>query len=935
MPTPVFFTRSHRPARPLLFYPALTLAYVLSGKLGLLLAVPPGYATAIFPPAGIAVAAMLVGGWASLPGTFFGSFLLNLWVGGGVSESVGAAVLAAFVIAAGSAAQAAIAGEALRRAIGYPMRLDHGRELARLLLLVPICCLTSATLSLAGLAMLGVIRPEDLAGSWITWWIGDTLGVLVLLPLVLVIAGEPRSLWRSRGLSVALPMVLFFALFVAIFVLVSRWEHDAALLEFRMLSQQLVDRLRTGLDEQDVFLLQLQRSFSGPAALSRADFRSLVEDFRRRFPTVQAIEWAPRVERAERVRFEAAQQAELPGFAIREIGPAGAPRVAGERPQYYPVTYVEPYAGNQKAVGFDLASSPDRAAAAARAEASRTVAATPPIRLVQETGKEPGVLLLRAVRTGPNGPGLVLVVLRMGTFMRGLLASERSQLDARLVDVARHAILYNPAWRGSGGADFAREVDFGGRRFMLRTAPTAAYVARHRMWQSWAVLVTGVFSTGLLGALLLLGTGYARRIETVVDERTRDLETVNSRLQQEIRERRQAEAALRQAQRMEAIGQLTGGIAHDFNNLLMVVSGNAALLAQSAPDEAARRRAAAIAAASERGERLTRQLLAFSRRQTLRPEAIDLTQRMREIGEMLARSLREDIAVNLDLPDSLWPVVADPAEFELALLNIGVNARDAMPEGGRFRVTARNVSFAAGEAEEDGLVGDFVELTLSDSGVGMEPEVKAHAFEPFFTTKEIGAGSGLGLSQVYGFARQSGGGATIASGPGEGTAIRLFLPRASATPEAAPTAVARASEAPAPAPARALLVEDDPEVAEVTVELLRDLGYEAVTAANGRAALELLQRDPAVAIVLSDIVMPGGTSGVDLARHLRQHRPELPVVLLTGHSRSAAQLVAEGFVLLEKPYRRDDLAAVIRAAAEARRGAPAAVSESPASETGA
>ena len=915
----------------LLAYPLVTVAYAISGKLGLLLAVPPGYATAIFPPAGIAVAAMLIGGWATLPWTFLGSFLLNLWVGGGGDAALGSAALAALVIALGSVAQAAIGGAALRRAIGYPVRLDHGRELLRFLLLTPFYCLTSASLSLAGLAGLGAVVWGDIPGSWVTWWIGDTLGVLLLLPIVLVVAGEPRALWRSRAYSVALPMLLFFALFVAIFALVSRWERDASLLEFRVLSQQLIDRFRTGLDEQDVFLQQVQQSFSGPAALNRTDFGNLVRDFRRRFPLVQAIEWAPRVAAAERSRFEAAQQAAVPGFTIRELDPSGVPLVAAARAAYYPVTYVEPYGGNEKAVGFDLASNSDRAAAIARAEASRAVAATAPIRLVQETGDEPGMLLLRAVGGGPNGPGLVLVVLRMGSFMRGLLAAIGAGLEVRLVDAASRETLYGAASPRPADAVFARTVDFGGRSFLLRTTPTAAYAARHEMWQGWACLVAGVFSTGLLGALLLLGTGYARRIEMVVEERTRDLGTANFRLQRESRERLQAEAALRQAQRMEAIGQLTGGIAHDFNNLLMVVGGNAALLEEKAADDTVRRRATAILAASERGERLTRQLLAFSRRQMLRPEPIDLRERMREIGEMLARSLREDIVVSFDLPEDLWPVVADPAEFELALLNIGVNARDAMPEGGRFEVTARNLSVGPGEVEEEGLAGDFVELTLRDSGLGMASDVLAHAFEPYFTTKQIGLGSGLGLSQVYGFARQSGGSASLASAPGEGTAVRLLLPRSNRPPSAA--AAPRDRVAAAAAPSRVLLVEDDPEVALVTVELLHELGCEAVTAADGHAALDVLARDPQVALVLSDIVMPGGTSGIDLARQLREERPDLPVVLSTGHSQSAAQLVAEGFALLEKPYRRDELAAVLRAAAEGR---PAGASaQPPASNAGA
>jgi two-component system NtrC family sensor kinase len=229
---------------------------------------------------------------------------------------------------------------------------------------------------------------------------------------------------------------------------------------------------------------------------------------------------------------------------------------------------------------------------------------------------------------------------------------------------------------------------------------------------------------------------------------------------------------------MEAIGQLTGGVAHDFNNLLTVVSGSAELLSGTSTDETVRRHASAILRAAERGERLTRQLLAFSRRQLLRPETVDLRTRTREIAEMLSRSLREDIEVSVEMPDALWAVTVDLAEFELALLNIGVNARDAMPKGGRLRVAARNIAFSADDPDGEGLTGDFVAVTVSDTGTGMRPEVLARAFEPYFTTKEVGLGSGLGLSQVYGFAKQSGGGAAIESTVGRGTSITLFLPRA-------------------------------------------------------------------------------------------------------------------------------------------------------------
>ncbi|HJU19652.1 MAG TPA: CHASE domain-containing protein [Stellaceae bacterium] len=899
-------------ARYLLAGVSLTVAYAVAGKLGLLLAIPPGYASPVFPAAGIAVAAMLIGGAATLPWTFLGALLPNLWAGAGQLDRAGLA--AAAITAAGSMAQGAVGGWALRRAVGYPAALDNGRDLTRFLLLCPVCCLTGATLSLGGLAALGAVVPADLPANWLTWWVGDTIGVLVVLPLMMVMLGEPRPLWRRRALPVALPMALFFALFVAIFVRVSTWESDQSLFEFRLLSQHIVDKVHSGLNEQELFLDQLASSFAGHTPLSHADFHGLVQILLRRFPMIQAVEWAPRIALSQRQSFEAAQQSDRPGFEICERGKTGRLRRAGTRPWYYPVSYVEPLRGNTEAVGFDLASDRDRGAAIAMTVAGGA-AATAPIRLVQEHGQQRGMLLMVAVPGGANGAGVVLVVLRMGTFMDGLLAPAEATLAVRLVDADRNEVLYDGFPPGNA-ADFVRVFSFGGRRYRVETVPTPAYLARQHRWQSWSVLVVGVCSTGLLGALLMLATGYTRRIEITVEERTRDLQKVNRQLQTEMRERQQAEAALRQAQKLEAMGHLTGGIAHDFNNLLTVVMGNATLLHDRAADEPARRRAAAILAIVERGERLIRQLLAFSRRRTLRPEPVALQGRVNEIAEWLARSLREDIEVTIDVPEELWPVSVDPGEFELALLNIAVNARDAMPNGGAFRLEARNIRCGGGAAS-GGLVGEFVALTLSDTGTGMPAEVMAHAFDPYFTTKETGLGSGLGLSQVYGFASQSGGTAMIASRLGRGTAVTLLLPRAAG----APTLSTAAPEDPlsAPASARILVVEDDREVAEATRELLRDMGFATHWARNGEEALAHLKAGPPVDLVLSDVVMPGGVSGLDLARTLRERRPGLPVVLGTGYSRYAAQVVEEGFALIEKPYRRAALAASLRAALERAR----------------
>jgi len=456
--------------------------------------------------------------------------------------------------------------------------------------------------------------------------------------------------------------------------------------------------------------------------------------------------------------------------------------------------------------------------------------------------------------------------------------------------------------------------------FLLPTALPMAllFFARGSTTDSALAAMIVVF----VAALSLAGRHYSQtftealRLRFDLKEANLRLTEANLRLQAEMAEHRATEAALRQAQKLEAIGHLTGGVAHDFNNLLTVVAGNAKLLSDHAADEPTRRRAGAILSVADRGERLVRQLLSFSRRRTLRPEAVALQGRTAEIEELLHRSLSEDVAVTVDLPADLWPVTVDPAEFELALLNIAVNARNAMPNGGGFRLAARNVR-CAGETASVGLVGEFVAITLADTGTGMPAEVMAQAFEPYFTTKPSGLGSGLGLSQVYGFARQSGGGAVLDSAPGEGAAITLFLPRADAAPAMA-AEVAAQPASPAFGSARILLVEDDPTVAEATQDLLHSMGFNTRWAGDGPAALAVVENDPKLALVLSDIVMPGGVSGLDLARMLRDRRPELPVILTTGYSSHASQVVSEGFALMEKPYRRDLLAASLRSALENR-----------------
>jgi len=384
------------------------------------------------------------------------------------------------------------------------------------------------------------------------------------------------------------------------------------------------------------------------------------------------------------------------------------------------------------------------------------------------------------------------------------------------------------------------------------------------------------------------------------------------RLHDEAERREAAEDALRQGQRLEAIGQLTGGVAHDFNNLLMIVSGTVQRLRRHLTDDTQKQLLDTITNATQRGESLTRQLLAFSRRQMLQPGVIDLAERLPEIKDMLSRSLRGDIDIRLGIPRRPCAVKVDPSELELALLNLAVNARDAMPSGGTLTITAKPVSLR-GKPAEEGLNGEFVALRIADTGTGIPPDVLPHVFEPFFTTKEVGKGTGLGLSQVYGFARQSGGAATITTSR-RGTAVTLLLPRtweaaAQPGPQAAAAGVA-------PRAGTVLLVEDNAEVAEVGQAYLEQLGYQVVHAARGQAGLDLIEREDNIDVVFSDILMPGGMNGVDMAHIVRRRFPGIAVLLTTGYSSSAQDAVRQGFEVLQKPY---DLAALQRALREARR----------------
>ena len=528
--------------------------------------------------------------------------------------------------------------------------------------------------------------------------------------------------------------------------------------------------------------------------------------------------------------------------------------------------------------------------------------------------------------TGLNGSLLFLLALSIGTSVASLLLSaviagyrDRQEGAKRhfqifVESVSDYAIfVLDPSGHVASWNGTAQEIigyaseEVVGKHFSLlyrpderragvpiRALEMTIQKGRHEV-EGWRIRKNGTpfFVTGVLTAIRDDNAnliGFASVLRDATEGRDTQEKLVEAREQ------------LATSQKMEAIGKLTGGIAHDFNNLLMIIGGNAQIFKRLL-DPKLPRAIEAIQIAAKRGESLTRQLLTFSRRQHLSPTVVDLNASIRNIRPMIESSLRGNIVYNEKIGPTLWPVKVDLAELELAIVNIAVNARDAMSNGGVFTVSADNVR-ANNDVDQNRRSADFVAIEFSDSGAGIPPDLLSKIFDPFFTTKEVGKGTGLGLSQVYGFAHQAGGTVRADSKVGVGTAITIYLPAyAGAKVDAPETSKREARHSQRP---MVLIVDDSAEVAEVTSVLFEQLGYETIYRDSAEAALNLLGNGTKIDLVFSDIVMPGTIDGVGLASEVRSLYPHLPVVLTTGYS-DAAQAVPPNLPILRKPFDTDAL----------------------------
>ncbi len=918
----------------------VAVAYFLLAKLGLQLASINPSASPIWPPTGLALAAVLLGGLRILPAVFAGAFAANATTAGTLETSA--------LIALGNTLEAVAGGLLIARWSGGAETFTSAARVAKFAV-VSVCFATliSPSIGVTTLCAAGFANWQNFGPVWVTWWLGDAAGALVVTPVIVEWARgwrgfDMRDRWAAAAVLVFAVAVGFIAFspilptsgytsplgFLAIMPLVwaALWRNprDTATVALILTGFAIWETLRhagpfgqLGLNESFLLLLTFMISVSVPILALSADVTM------RRYTEEQLRRSQSELDARVNERTAALADANIQLTEAQRIANLGSwswdiveNRVTWSE-QLCDIYGIAAQAAPNNVEGFlDFVHPADRAVVQESVSAAlehgtdfmheeRIVRPDGEIRHLQSVGE---------VVRDDNGAAIRLLGICLDLTARkkaeeALRNSEQSyqfllkgvrDYAIYMLDAAGNVRSWNESAERLKGYS-AEEII--GRHFGIFLP-----VEERNSGLAEQVLSAATENGKFEGQTYVVRRDGSRFFANVILDAIRDEEdrlVGFAKLVRDITAQHEAQVTLdetreqlAQSQKMEALGQLTGGIAHDFNNLLMIVSGYSQILERRLTEAKDTRAVEAIRAAASRGERLTRQLLTFSRRQQLSPVTVDLRARIDVVRDMLAPSLRGNIDFICDVADDIWPVETDLGELELALVNLAVNARDAMPEGGTLTLSARNVVLQPGSAAGK-LAGDFVALAIIDTGTGMPPDVVARVFEPFFTTKPVGKGTGLGLSQVHGFANQSGGAATVTSEPGRGTTVTIYLPRAQDTGVATPGD--SAAEENAPAQGTVLAVEDSREVAAVTSALLEALGYRVVRAESAADALRHLEQGIAFDFVFSDIVMPGAIDGLGLAKICRERYPELPVLLTSGFS-DAAQSADGRFEILRKPF---------------------------------
>lgn len=733
-----------------------------------------------------------------------------------------------------------------------------------------------------------------------------------------------QRLFVFGGLLVGLTASLFVALQL------SR-VNDARVAErFLSTSDAIAGAVENQIETQLTLLRGTAGFFEATDEITAAEFAAYIGrlDLERNYPGVLGIGFA--VTGPDRAALEQVARRLDPS---REVDVEAWPE--GERGTYSTILFLEPRnIMNREAIGFDMTSEETRRTAMEAAVRSERTTVSGKVQLVQEIEpeKQPGFLvytaLYRETTAGsPEHYGWVYSPLRAYDLFGSIFPyDERADISINIFDgpPSEERLLYRSAPAPEAARyTTVRTIDAGGREWHIQVIALPGFSSGINSALPWIVGAVGAMIAISLAALLWQQVRAAERVEQQVRRRTAELQATNTRLRDEVSAREKAESTVRQMQRVESVGQLTGGIAHDFNNMLAIIIGNLEMaLRRLDKPEALQRFVEQAKGGADRAAELTQRLLAFSRQQPLSPTRVDANALIADMSTLLERTIGKQVEIRTEFADDLWPTLVDRGQLENALLNLAINARDAMADGDTLTITTSNEMRGIAEGENSGMMAEFVAIAVADSGSGMSPEVQSKALDPFFTTKEIGKGTGLGLSQVFGFVRQSGGDMAVDSTEGEGTTITLFLPRFQGDEQRRrrPCAAGAGDSAPMGIAQEIVLVVDDEEqVLAMTVELLRELGYTVVHAPDGETALRTLEDNPGIRVVVTDIVMPG-MNGNELAERALETAPDLKFVFVSGFdtvSDTSTLDSAHKMVRLQKPFTQQQLATAVRSTFDA------------------
>jgi len=742
----------------------VTISYWVSARLGLLLAIPPGYATAVWPPSGVGLGAVLICGYWVLPGIWLGSFLANAQTTSDV-HALFPALLLPVGIALGATAQAAATAHLVRRFVGHSYALVEDRDIFRFFMLAgPAGCCINSSISITLLFLADKTTLSGFALNWLTWWVGDTIGVMIFTPLMLVLFGKPEVGWKMRRRSVALPLCLTFALTTAIFFNVRKDEQQQQQQEFRRLADLAIRNIEDEFQRYQIALDSLRGLFDSSQSITRETFHVFAAQLTSHVNGLQAVEWAQHVPNIQRGLFEKEQKDAVDrDFSIRERNAVGKLLPAADRDEYVVVTYIEPMEANRLALGYDLASEPKRRLALERARDTNLISATAPIELVQETRHQSGALLFLPVYAAPAQPssveqrrlalqGYVLGVLRVGDVVDtalSIMGGERKKLCLRLSDEdigeAVKAFFVDPCFSRQSELLAHQTLAWMGRRWLLEISGVTGDVVQ--TFSAWYVLLGGMLFCGMLSGFLLMLTGRTLQVEAIVLERTLALKRLNESLEQRVRdeidENLQKERLLVQQSRFASMGEMIGNIAHQWRQPLNALSLTLANIqdAYEYNELTGEYLTGQVKVGSQLIQKMSKTIDDFRHffRPSKEPQTFSAKQAINEALALMSASFNNNnISIELEIVDDAL-ILGFPNEFSQVLLNLFANAKDAILAR---RISKGNVRIRLA------MDGPWVRVTIDDNGGGISAAALEKIFEPYFSTKEMGTGIGLYMSKV-------------------------------------------------------------------------------------------------------------------------------------------------------------------------------------------